>query len=150
MRGKPHDIRDRTFYKGGTDHQPSEAEFVMLRAKRTLEIWNAIRELPGDQRPGNVRHMFDLCLAYLDWNTGQIMLSRDEFAEMMGISTRRVTEASAVLERLGAIERRPMMRGKRRTPWVEYHIVSDVAWKGELRARRRAAQASNVIPLPAA
>ncbi|MFX6292603.1 hypothetical protein ABTG11_19280, partial [Acinetobacter baumannii] len=52
----------------------------MLNPSQCLAIWDAIRELPSDERPQQVRHLFDLILTHLETNTGAVTLTREELA----------------------------------------------------------------------
>lgn len=118
---------------------------MRLYQKRSLEVFDAIRALPSKDRPNTVRHMLDLCLAHLDWNTNVVNLTRDELAELMGVPVRRVSEAANVLERLGAITRQPMVVNGHKTVWVEYRVATDLAGKGQIASRKPAA--GNVVAL---
>lgn len=128
-----------------------ETHDLMLNQKRYLEVAMAIRELTAKDRAANVRFLFDLLIAHLDWNTGVVPLNRDELAELMNIPPRRVTEAAAVLERLGAITRERVLLGRRSSNYVQYVLDPSLGWKGKLAARRaakaQAAMAGNVVPL---
>ena len=52
-------------------------------------MWDAIRALPADDRPNQVRHAFDL-----------VMLTRDEMAAEIGCSAANLSTIMGVLERM--------------------------------------------------
>lgn len=114
--------------------------FAMLSRLQTAAVWDAIRALPGRDRPQLVRHAFDLVLLNLRQDTGEVMLTRDELAERMRCIPRRVSEVMGVLERMGVI-----VRERRRVPWMRgpglavYFVNPHVAWNGDLKGRGEAA-----------
>lgn len=109
----------------------------MLSREQTAAIWDAIRELPSQCRPNQVRHAFDLVLLNLRWDTGEVMLTRDEIAERMKCSARDVSTVMGVLGRLGVIERQvrrvPGMKGP---GMVAYFVNPHAAWNGDLKTRQ--------------
>lgn len=118
---------------------------MRLHQKRFLEVYAAIQALPSKDRPVHVMTMLALCLGHLDWNTNLVGLTRDEFAELMGVPAKRVTDVAAVLERLGAITREPVLINGRKSVWVQYRVAEDLAGKGKQPVRKPSN--SNVVPL---
>jgi len=58
---------------------------------QTAAIWDAIRALPSDDRPHQVRHAFDLVLLNLRQDTGEVLLTRDQLAEEIGCAPKHVS-----------------------------------------------------------
>lgn len=120
--------------------------FVMLSPAQCLAVWDAIRELPADDRPNQVRHLFDLVITHLETNTGAVVLTRDELAEKVGTEPRHISTMMGTLERMGVIYRRrikqPGMRGR---GIARYYVNPHVAWHGKLEVRK---EQSRDVPLP--
>lgn len=117
----------------------------MISRDQTKLVWDAIRALPPEDRPQQVRHAFDLALLSLRQDTGEIMMRRDELAEEIGCAPRTVSEIMGVLERLGAIKRtRQKVPGIRGPGVAIYYINPHVGWNGSLDARK--AQAEEIHP----
>lgn len=115
--------------------------FTMISREQTALIWDAIRKLPPEDRPNQVRHAFDLVLLNLRWDTGEVMLTRDEFAERMGCLPRDVSTVMGVLARMGVIEReRRRVDGMRGRGMAVYRINARVAWNGTLEVRQELAE----------
>lgn len=121
---------EATLWPGGYD---------MISRELTAKVWDWIRELPGEDRPAEVRHAFDLVLVNLRPDTGEVMLTRDEFAERMRVQPNRVTRAMSVLARGGVILReRRKVAGLRGPGVAVYRINPHLAWNGSLAARAAA------------
>ena len=119
--------------------------FTMLSRTQTAAIWDAIRALPPDDRPNQVRHAFDLVLLNLQQDTGEVMLTRDQFAERIGCAPRSVSTIMGTLERMGVIRReRRRIEGVQGRGVAVYFINPHVAWNGSLDARK--AEAAEVRP----
>lgn len=113
--------------------------YEMISRELTAKVWDWIRGLPGKDRPSEVRHAFDLVLVNLRPDTGEVMLTRDEFAERMGVEPMRVTQAMGVLARAGVILReRRKVAGLRGPGVAVYRINPHLAWNGSLAARAAA------------
>lgn len=120
--------------------------FHMLQPMQVLTVWDAIRALPGKDRPHQVRHLFDLVLTHLEWETGLVILTRDELAERIGTNPDNVSRMMGTLEKIGVIIReRVRMDGMRGRGIARYRINPHVAWHGGLDSREREAEQ---IPLP--
>ena len=81
--------------------------FVMINRVQTKVVWDAIRALPGADRPGHVRHAFDLVLLNLRHDNGEVMLTRDEIAAEIGCAASVV---SRVMGTLGSSRQRYVSR----------------------------------------
>lgn len=122
--------------------------FTMLSRTQTAAIWKAIRELPADDRPHQVRHAFDLALLNLRQDTGEIMLTRDQLAAEIGCSADHVSRLMGTLERMGVVRReRRRVEGIQGRGVAVYYVNPHVAWNGDLTARRRAAAEHKPPPL---
>lgn len=128
------------------DAPEGRREFLMLSTREIGKVWDAIRALPGDKRPGHVRHAFDLALQHVRFDTGEILLSLPELAEKMRVKPDKVTRAMGQLASWGVIERRRIrIPGVRGPGSVAYSINPHFAWKGEGWSEAR--QASQPGPL---
>ena len=126
-----HDSNVESIWPGG---------FTMLSRTQTAAIWKAIRALPADARPGQVRHAFDLALLNLRQDTGEIMLTRDQLAEEIGCAPKHVSTIMGTLENLGVIRReRRKVEGMQGRGMAVYFINPHVAWNGDLTIRHREA-----------
>lgn len=115
--------------------------FNMLNPSQCLAIWDAIRALPSDDRPGQLRHLFDLVLTHLETNTGAVTLTREELADMIGTEPRHVSTMMGTLERLGVIYRRRIkVAGMRGRGIARYYVNPHVAWNGKLEIQEEAAR----------
>jgi hypothetical protein len=113
----------------------------MLSRTQTAAIWDAIRALPADDRPGHVRHAFDLALLNLRQDTGEIMLSRDQLAEKIGCAPKHISTIMGTLEKMDVVRReRRRMDGIRGRGMAVYFVNPHVAWNGDLATRKREAE----------
>jgi len=121
--------------------------FTMLSRTQTAAIWKAIRELPADARPGQVRHAFDLALLNLRQDTGEIMLTRDQLAEEIGCAPKNVSTIMGTLEQMGVVRReRRKVDGMQGRGVAVYFVNPHVAWNGDLGIRKREAS-KQALPL---
>ena len=115
--------------------------FTMLSRDQTIAIWDAIRALPSNDRPNQVRHAFDLVLVHLRQDTGEVMLTRDQLAERIGCAPRHVSTVMGTLERMGVIRReRHKVEGMQGRGMAVYFINPHVAWNGSLDVRKAEAK----------
>lgn len=120
-----------------------KGSFMMLGRIQCAAVWDAIRKLPADLRPHQVRHAFDLVLLNLRQDTGEVMLTRDQIAEEIGTAARNVSTIMGTLERMGVIRReRRAIEGVRGRGMVVYFINPHVAWNGSLEIRKDEADAT--------
>jgi CRP-like cAMP-binding protein len=116
--------------------------FTMISRKQTEIVWDAIRALPPSARPNQVRHAFDLVLLNLRQDTGEVMLTRDEFAAKIGCSSDHVSHLMGTLERMGVIRReRRKVTGVKGPGIAVYFINPHVGWNGSLKLRKEEARA---------
>ena len=116
--------------------------FTMISREQTAVIWDAIRALPADARPGHVRHAFDLVLLNLNQDTGEVMLTRDQIAGKIGCAPKNVSTIMGVLERMGVIRRERRRIEGMQGPGVAVYVINPhVAWNGSLEVRKRESQA---------
>lgn len=108
--------------------------YTMLSRAQTALVWEAIRKLPPDQRPLQVRDAFMLMLLNLRQDTGEVMMSREDFAAKLGCAPRNVSTVMGTLERMGVVRRdRNRIDG---VLTVTYVVNPDVAWNGSLDIRK--------------
>jgi hypothetical protein len=121
--------------------------FTMLSRTQTAAIWDAIRALPANARPGHVRHAFDLALLNLRQDTGEIMLTRDQLAEKIGCAAKNVSTVMGTLEQMGVVRReRRKVDGLQGRGMAVYFVNPNVAWNGYLTIRKREAS-KQALPL---
>jgi hypothetical protein len=116
------------------------AGYMMIGRRETGVVWDAIRQLPRQDRPQQVRHAFDLVLLNIRPDNGEIMLTRDEMAEKMRCAPREVSKAMGVLFRMGVVLRETRkVAGLRGPGMVVWFINPHVAWNGSLAIRQQQA-----------
>ncbi len=129
-----HPDSEQPIWKGG---------FMMLSQVQCVAVWDAIRALPPAARQNQVRHAFDLVLANLRQDTGEVMLTRDDFAKRIGCAARTVSTIMTTLERMGVIRReRRQVEGIRGRGMAVYFINPHVGWNGSLEIRKDEADAT--------
>lgn len=135
------DMRRAVFpYARDPDQSIWQGGFTMLSLIQTAAVWDAIRKLPADDRPHQVRHAFDLAMLNLRQDTGEIMLTRDQLAEKIGCSADHVSRIMGKLEDMGVVRReRRKIPGMQGRGMAVYFINPHVAWNGDLEIRKREA-----------
>lgn len=125
-----------------------EGGFVMISPKAVLTVGNAIRELPPEKRPQDVRHAFDIAIATMSFENGRVAATRDDIASEMKCHPDKVSAAMGVLVQWGVIrrelDRKPGTRGQ---GTVTYYVNPRVAWRGSLTNRAEAMQDTPAGPL---
>ena len=123
-----------------------EWKFNMISPAQCLAVWDAIRELPSEDRPNQVRHLFDLILTHIEVNTGLVTLTREELAERIGTEPKHVSTMMGTLERMKVIFReRKRVVGMKGRGIARYRLNQHVAWNGKLEVRTQQAEQ---VPLP--
>jgi hypothetical protein len=88
--------------------------FVMISPAQNYAVVRWL--LRHSSRPQKAVELWALLFEHLRWDTGEVMLSRDELAEQVGQPPSDVSRIMGELERIGAISRRrekvPGMRGQ--------------------------------------
>jgi hypothetical protein len=112
---------DEVVWPGGYD---------MFSRRQIAYIRKALRALGPQDRKQNVYDAFLLLIGNIDRDTGEITLSRKEFADELGIQTRHVSSVMTTLERLEVVRRE--YEGNR----VTYFVNANVAWNGDLDLRK--------------
>lgn len=119
--------------------------FVMLSRIQVAAVWEAIWALPSVARRNQVRRAFDLILLNVRTDTGEVMMSRADFAAKIGTAPHNVSTVMGVLERMGVIRReRRRLDGVRGPGEAVYFINPHVAWNGNLEVRKE--EANSVAP----
>jgi CRP-like cAMP-binding protein len=114
--------------------------FTMVGRQYMTAVWDAIRALPADERPQQVRHAFDLVVLNLRPDNGEVMLTRDELAAQIGCASKHVSTIMGTLERIGAIRReRRKVAGMQGPGMAVYFVNPHVAWNGSLAIRKQEA-----------
>ena len=156
LEGAPGDLKllvSRAIYSARKQARPNTeglwpGGFTMISRDQTKLVWDAIRALPPEDRPQQVRHAFDLALLSLRQDTGEIMMRREELAQEIGCTPDNVSQLMGVLERMGAVRRtRQKVPGMRGPGVAVYYINPHVGWNGSLDARQAEAD-DTPPPLP--
>lgn len=126
-----------------------KGSFTMLNRAQTAAAWKAVDDLPGKDRPRQVRRVLDQVMLNMAFDTGELSVTREQIAEAVGCTPREVSMAMGHLERIGVIvrsyERVPGMRGRGK---AIYAINPHVAWTGDLKVAAERARQSAAVPLP--
>lgn len=118
------------------DTETASWRFNMLSPAQAGVVWDAIEKLPSRDQPRTVDRVFKLVLLNLRMDTGEVMLTRDQFADRIGCAPREISRAMSVLERLGVIMReRRRVDGMCGPGMVAYFVNPHVAWNGNLTVR---------------
>lgn len=111
----------------------SQRTFCMLYPDQNLAVMRAIAE---SSRPKQAFVLWALCLNNMVWGTGEIVLSRGELAEELGVAPRTVSSIMTELVEMNAIirrfERGPGQRGRGS---VRYFVNPQVATHEKGKAR---------------
>lgn len=135
-----------TIARHETGGRLNEWKFNMISPAQCLAVWDAIRQLPADDRPNQVRHLFDLILTHIEVNTGLVTLTREELAERIGTEPKNVSTMMGTLEQMKVIFReRKRVAGMRGPGVARYRLNQHVGWNGDLEVRKQQAEQ---MPLP--
>lgn len=129
-----------------TTPNPGTTEpFVMIRPAQNAAVVNWLHK--NSQRPMQAVEVWCLLFEHLLPHTGQIMLTREEIAEKVGIPANRISQIMNELVSFGAIvTEREKVAGMRGPGLVRYFMNRHVAEVGS-----RATQAElDLIPKPGA
>ncbi len=119
--------------------------FTMLSRNQTAAVWNAIRLLPREKRPNQVRDAFIVMMLNIRQDTGEVLLTRKEIAEHIGCSPNSVSRIMSTLERMNVITRDlTRVDGLRGPGVVTYKVNPHLAWNGSLDVAK--VEAETVAP----
>lgn len=100
--------------------------FVMISPSQHASVVNWL--LDNSSQPMKAVKLWAQCLCTLRMDTGQIVSSRDELADAVGIPADEVSRIMGELERVGAIsKRRERVTGMRGRGCVAYYVNPRVA-----------------------
>lgn len=85
--------------------------------------------------------LFSLCVQNMDWDTGEVSLSRQELARDLGVKPELVSRLTGELVSCNALQRKFEDAGGNRVRSVRYFVSARVATHGRTSAARDAAQA---------
>lgn len=111
--------------------------FVMLSPAQNNAVVHFITN-GGTKRPLVAVQVWSLCFEHLHRDTGEIMLSRVEIAEIVGVKPAHISEIMSDLARFGAVSR-VMQRGEVRwfvNPRVATHLAGQARDKAQAKARQ--------------
>jgi hypothetical protein len=115
--------------------------FVMISKEQSVAVWRAIRGLPREKRPHQVMYAFNMILANLDQDTGEITLNRDQLVAELGCRPPEVSTIMGILESMGVIRReRQRIPGVPGPGMAVYFINPHIAWNGSLEIRKEEAR----------
>jgi hypothetical protein len=114
----------------------ADGGYDMFSRRQMEHIRRELRKLSGKDRRQDVYDAFLMFIGNIDRDTGQILLSRKDFADELGIALRSVSSVMTTLARLNVI-RREYDSGR-----VSYFINAHVAWNGDLTLRKAEAAKS--------
>jgi DNA-binding transcriptional ArsR family regulator len=104
--------------------------YDMLSRRQMEYVRKELRKLGPNDRRQDVYDAFLLLIGNIERDTGEILLSRKEFANELGILPRHVSSVMTTLERMGVVRRERDGRG------VTYFVDANVAWNGDLHLRK--------------
>lgn len=129
-----------------TTPDPGTTEpFVMIRPAQNAAVVNWLEE--NSKRPMKAMRVWALLFDHLMPHTGQIMLTREEIAESVGIEANNVSQIMSELVKFGAIfSEREKVAGMRGPGFVRYYMNKHVAEVGSRSSQDELAR----IPKPGA
>lgn len=113
-----------------TTPDPGTTEpFVMIRPAQNAAVVNWLEE--NSKRPMKAMRVWALLFDHLMPHTGQIMLTREEIAEAVGIEANNVSQIMNELVKFGAVfSEREKVAGMRGPGFVRYYMNKHVAEVG--------------------
>ena len=105
--------------------------FVMISPEQFRFVKQATMRTP---RPDQAWSVFSIAITYMRQDTGEILASRDQLAEIVGTQPRNVSTAMSDLVKIGAIVRH--RRGRK----VVYSVNPRVGWNGGEGTRQEASK----------
>ena len=99
-------------------------------------------------RPMVAVELWALCFEHLRNDTGEVLLSREQMAEEVGVAPKRVSEVMSELVKIGAISRvRERVPGMRGSGVVRYFMNPNVATQLGGKARDDAQRSAPMLAL---
>ena len=123
-------IIDNAIYRL-TDESQERWPFVRISPVQFLFVMKATSQA---KRPDLTLRVWNTALAYMRWDTGEILATREQLAEDTKTNPDEVSRAMTALTKIGAILK--TRRGNR----VVYSINPNVGWNGSEGSRRSAAK----------
>lgn len=99
-------------------------------------------------RPMKAARLWSLCFHHLSWDTHEVMLGRQDFADRLGIAPRDVSTIMSTLEECGAISRERMpVPGRRGAGRTRYFVNPRVGSRLDEIERKRAIAGAPILRL---
>lgn len=120
------------------DRENTVEVLTWLDTANLHQVFEHLRRInrPGDGQ--NARRILILALGYLDAETGQVKLTRDQISALLGMTGDRVSTAITALCSLGVMKReRTAVCASRGVPAARYSMNPHLAWSGSFEARQR-------------
>jgi len=114
--------------------------FVMLSPAENDRVVGWLFE--NSARPKTAVRLWLKLFMHLDWNTGEVALTREELAELVDILPQHVSAIMSELESIGAISKRREKVAGMRGPGVTRYFMSPLVATHLAGAARDKAQAS--------
>ena len=121
-----------------TDEPKERWPFVRISPAQFLFVMKATGQA---KRPDLTLRVWHAALAYMRWDSGEILATRERLAEDAGTTDGEVSRAMTALTKIGAILK--THRGQR----VVYSINPNVGWNGGEGTRQTAVKEAPVLKL---
>lgn len=122
-------------------HEPDQWKFIMISPADNAAVIQWLHQ--NSSRPMQAVELWSHILCVFRGDTGEILETRDEMAEFLGVSPTNVSRIMGELERVGAIAReRRRISGKKGPGRVVYKLLPDVATTLKQGIREPAQQAA--------
>lgn len=120
--------------------------FLMLSPSQNRAVVKYLRS--NSARPMVAVELWALCFEHLRNDTGEVLLSREQMAEEVGVAPKRVSEVMSELVKIGAISRvRERVPGMRGSGVVRYFMNPNVATQLSGKARDDAQRSAPMLAL---